>query len=77
MSNRSTHLHNPPHPHDEPAQPEHSGRAITILKVHPAATVGVVVSADAVGLAGRLDPGPSGAGATPPPPWPGPPWPRR
>ena len=62
MSNRSTHLHNAPHGGDETPQPAHSGKAITILKVHPAETVGVVVTADAVGLDGRLDPVHSAAG---------------
>lgn len=68
MSNRNTHLHNAPHPHEEAPQPQHSGRAITGLKVHPAETVGVVVTSNAVGLDGRLDPVHSGAGDNTSPP---------
>lgn len=68
MSNRSTHLHNAPHAHDEAPQPAHSGRAITSLKVHPAETVGVVVTSDAVGLDDRLDPVHSGGGDNTSPP---------
>ena len=55
MSNRSTHLHDAPHHDDAPPAPDHSGKAITILKVQPFETVGVVVTSDAVDLEGRLD----------------------
>ena len=56
MSNRSTHLHDAPHPADGPPAPDHSGKAIAILKVQPFEGVGVVVTSDGVDLEGRLDP---------------------
>lgn len=56
MSNRSTHLANPPHHEDGAPQPEHSGKAITILKVQPYEGETIVVTSDAVDVDGRLDP---------------------
>ena len=56
MSNRSTHLANPPHKSDEAPAPEHSGGVIAILQVQPYEGVGVVVTSPAVDVEGRLDP---------------------
>ena len=56
MSNRSTHLHNPPHKTDEAPAPEHSGGVIAILQVHPYEGAAVVVTSPAVDVEGRLDP---------------------
>lgn len=56
MSNRSTHLAHPPEPRDDTPQPEHSGKALTIQKVAPYQGESIVVTSDAVDLAGRLDP---------------------
>lgn len=56
MSNRSSHLANPPHKTDEAPAPEHSGGVIAILQVHPYEGAGVVVTSPAVDVDGRLDP---------------------
>ena len=71
MSNRSTHLHDAPHSADAPPAPDHSGKAITILKVRPFETVGVVLTSDGVDGEGRLDPqyAASGDDASPPLAW--------
>ena len=71
MSNRSTHLAHPPHTKAEEPAPDHSGRALTILKVHPYQGETVVVTSDAVGVDGRLDPtyAQDGDGVSPPLAW--------
>lgn len=56
MANRMTHLAHPPHAKEAAPAPDHSGRAITLLKVHPYAGETVVVTSEAVGVDGRIDP---------------------
>jgi Raf kinase inhibitor-like YbhB/YbcL family protein len=56
QGNSNTHLAHPPAPTDDTPSPEHSGAAITILKVQPFEGGSVVLTSDAVDLDGRLDP---------------------
>lgn len=71
MSNRSTHLANPPLKDDAPPPPEHSGGVIAILQVQPYEGAGVVVTSPAVDVEGRLDPAYAQAGddVSPPLEW--------
>ena len=55
MANADTHLAHPPKTHDEGKPPEHSGKAITILKVQPFEGASVVLTSDGVDIDGRLD----------------------
>lgn len=56
MAESNTHLAHPPHDKDAGPHPDHSGKAITILKVQPYEGVGVVLTSDGVDLDGRIDP---------------------
>ena len=56
MAHSNTHLAHPHKTADDTARPEHSGKAITILKVQPYEGASVVLTSDGVDLEGRLDP---------------------
>ncbi|MBE7219062.1 MAG: hypothetical protein INR64_11375, partial [Caulobacteraceae bacterium] len=56
MAHSNTHLAHPPKAAEETAHPDHSGKAITILKVQPYEGASVVLTSDAVDVDGRLDP---------------------
>ncbi len=71
MAHSNTHLAHPPKTADEQAHPDHSGKAITILKVQPYEGASVVLTCDGVDLEGRLDPihAQSGDNTSPPLAW--------
>jgi Raf kinase inhibitor-like YbhB/YbcL family protein len=56
MSNRNSHLAHGEHHKPEAKQPDHSGKAITILKVEAYEHLGITVVSSAIDLDGRLDP---------------------
>ena len=56
MANRMTHLAHPPHHPEAAPAPHHSGGLTTLLRVEAYQGETVVVTSDAVGVDGRIDP---------------------